>query len=183
MTTADYNYFAMLISDGAGMGQIRYIERNAVSGDADSNLNYGNTFRLREGQRDWDVLPDQTSQYVIYIPQEHATIYRNKAEHCAKSILLYSQCADALVAENELKDTEGISVYSTVGNTGTKGTNFFIRVERNSVEGVSVMTAKGGIGVMSDRLDGESVYGGLAVWGGGFPPVINTVKNTPGGDT
>ena len=180
MTTADYNYFAMLISDGAGMGQIRYIERNAVSGDADSNLNYGNTFRLREGQRDWDVLPDQTSQYVIYIPQEHATIYRNKAEHCAKSILLYSQCADALVAENELKDTEGISVYSTVGNTGTKGTNFFIRVERNSVEGVSVMTAKGGIGVMSERWTEKSVYGGML--SGGVSIRYNTVKNTPGGE-
>lgn len=180
MTTIDYNYFAMLISDGTGMGQIRYIERTAVSGDEDSKLNYGNTFRLREGQRDWDILPDQTSQYVIYAPQEHATIYRNKAEHCAKSILLYSQCADALVAENELKDTEGISVYSTVSNTGTKGTNFFIRVERNVVDGLSVMTNKGGIGVMSERWTEQSAYGGLLA--GGVSIRYNTVRNTPGGD-
>ena len=42
------------------------------------------------------------------------------------------------------------------------------------------MTAKGGIGVMSERWTEKSVYGGML--SGGVSIRYNTVKNTPGGE-
>lgn len=185
--SCDYNYFAVVITDGTGMGQVRYIERYAVQNEnpdqagymetEDERLLYGNTYKLRAGQA-WDVLPDQTSGYAIYVPIEHATIYRNTAEHCAKSILLYSQCHDALVAENTMNETEGISLYSTVQSTsGIKGTNFFVRIERNNVTGVSPASNKGGIGVMTQRNTEGAAYAGLV--SGGISIRYNTLKNVP----
>lgn len=176
MTTCDYNYFAVVITDGTGVGQLRYIEKTPVSDAADPKYNFGNTFRLRAGQKAWDVTPDQNSSYAIYVPIEHVTIYRNVAENCAKSILLYSQNHDALVAENHLTNTDGISVYSTIGMTGTKGTNITVRIERNTVEGVSIMTFKGGIGVMTERWTIGNEYGGMLA--GNVSIRYNTVKNT-----
>ena len=182
-TVLDYNQFAIIVSDGTGVGQLRYIEREPIKrGDVgtdglDDKFFYGNTFRLRENQPDWSIKPDQTSWYTIYVPIEHATIYRNKAENCAKSILLYSQCHDSLVAENDLKNTDGISLYSTIQMSGVKGTNIYARIERNTVEGVSVMTFKGGIGVMTERWTVGNVYGGMLA--GAVSIRHNTVKNVP----
>ncbi len=186
-TVLDYNHFAIVITDGTGVGQLRYIERVPIKkGDdgtdgLDDKFFYGNTFRLRDNQTDWSIKPDQTSWYTIYVPIEHATIYRNKAENCAKSILLYSQCHDSLVAENDLKNTDGISLYSTIQMSGVKGTNIYARIERNTVDGVSVMTFKGGIGVMTERWTVGNAYGGMLA--GAVSIRYNTVKNLPGRDS
>ena len=168
MTKVDYNDFAIVITDGTGAGQQRYLSIHPQN-------SYGNQFALRSGERDWDVIPDQTSQFSIYSPNNNTTIFGNVANNCSKSILLYSQVNDALVANNRLYDTEGITLYGAVNSNGVKGTNFFNRIVNNLVEGVSPMTGKGGIGINTGRYTINNAYGGKI----GVGTVIkgNTIKN------
>jgi len=182
MTTKEYSDYAVCITDGTGAGQWRYIQKAPVGSlgkDGFEEGYYGNMFQLREGERPWDILPDQTSLYTLYLPQISPTIVNNKAYHCGKSILLYSQIIDGLAANNDMKDTEGISIYSTI-NANAKGTNFFNRIVNNTVEGVSPMTFKGGIGINTGRFNEGRAYKGTLT---GVTVIRgNTLKNMPSGD-
>ncbi len=138
-----YNQFAIYIVGGTGAGQMRIFNRptNAIESGSTSNV-----YSLAENEKDWDVIPDNTSKYTITCPLEGNTVYRLKAEHCLKGIYLYANCFDTVVAECETIDTEGIYVDGTscAENGRTLG-NANIRIVNNSVKGVSPCTGKGGI--------------------------------------
>ncbi|MDR1094020.1 MAG: InlB B-repeat-containing protein [Clostridiales bacterium] len=185
--TVDYNDICIVITHGAGAGQQRYLSRIPKGNITDEKGRptknyeagyYGNIFYLRDGERDWDITPDQTSRYAVYVPINNPTIVNNVAEHCAKALFLYSQVSDGLVAGNRLKDTDGISVYSVVNSGGAMGTDFHNRIEGNTVEGVSPMTGKGGIGVVAGRWNEGQVYAGMLA---GMTVIKNnTVTGTKG---
>jgi hypothetical protein len=87
MVTADrycnYNDYALYITEGKGAGQLRYFDRKPIS-------EYGNEYRLRDGEDDWDVLPDSTSNITVVLPMEGATVYRFEGNDSKKGIFLYS---------------------------------------------------------------------------------------------
>ncbi|MDR0425762.1 MAG: InlB B-repeat-containing protein [Clostridiales bacterium] len=168
---AHYNYFAIMINEGKGTGQLRYFEPKPVAGP-DGGI-YGNSYAFCEYERDWDIIPDETSRYAIFLPMEGQTVYRNKAERCAKSVLLFSQCKDSLVAENDLKNTEGIGLWVGMDTEGGCGVNLGIRIENNLIDGVSIGTGKGGIVLQSGRPGGR--YGGMLT--GAVTIRNNTLKN------
>ena len=155
-----YNYFAVQIVDGRGTGQLRYFECKSINNE--NGNNWGNTYTLCDWEDDWDILPDSTSVYSVFLPMTGQTVYANKAERCAKSILIFSQCSDAVVVENDLNETEGIGIWSN-GAWDAVGTNMHIRIERNSVAGISSGTGKGGIWVTTTRSTGNEYTGNIGL--------------------
>ena len=165
---AMYNYFAVMIVEGKGAGQLRYFENTPIAGK-DGNV-YGNSYELCANEKDWDIVPDSTSKYSIFLPMVGNTVYNNYAEECAKSICIFSQNFDMLCANNELINTEGISLYS-VAALDCVGSNGNVRIENNYIDGISKGTGRGGISIDTGRKD----YFGVQ----DFSVVIrgNTLKN------
>ena len=149
--TLSYDNFAIQIVAGKGAGQMRYFKRAPLS---------ANCYELADGESDWEILPDSTSRYTVIIPMRNATVYRFKAENCVKGIYLYSQLYDAVVAECELINTEGILLHSvSIPNNGRFNSNANVRIVNNYVQGVSVGSNKGGINVRFDTVGDSSVKG------------------------
>lgn len=131
-TLLHFNYFAVCITDGKGAGQIRYINRIPTGG-------YGNCYTFLEGQKDWDVIPDHTSVFTVYSPLKNITISHYKGYDCVSSLALYTQAADAVVADCRLHYTGGIEVagFSVGGlKNGRSGPAYNIRIVRNEISGV-----------------------------------------------
>ncbi len=140
-----FNGFALYITDGKGMGQLRYFEKDPV------NM-YGNEYRLVVGEDDWDILPDSTSTFTIISPIEGATVYRFEGDDSKKGIFLYSIMFDSVVAECRLENTEGIHVSATdLNNSGRFCPNIGVRIENNVLRGISALSGKGGIMIRSER--------------------------------
>ena len=140
-----FNGFALYITDGKGMGQLRYFEKVPV------NM-YGNEYRLVDGEDDWDILPDSTSTFTIISPMEGATVYRFEGDDSKKGIFLYSIMFDSVVAECRLENTEGIHVSATdLNNSGRFCPNIGVRIENNVLKGISALSGKGGIMIRSER--------------------------------
>lgn len=140
-----FNGFALYITDGKGMGQLRYFEKAPV------NM-YGNEYRLVDGEDDWDILPDSTSTFTIISPMEGATVYRFEGDDSKKGIFLYSIMFDSVVAECRLENTEGIHVSATdLNNSGRFCPNIGVRIENNVLKGISALSGKGGIMIRSER--------------------------------
>ena len=157
MVTSDsycnFNDFALYITDGKGAGQLRYFDKNPINA-------YGNEYRLRDGEADWDVLPDSTSNITVITPMEGATVYRFKGNDSKKGIFLYSIMFDSVVAECNLENTEGIHVSSTdINQKGRFAPNIGVRIENNVLKGISPLSGKGGIMIRSERS------GALESWG------------------
>lgn len=157
MVTSDsycnFNDFALYITDGKGAGQLRYFDKNPIN-------QYGNEYRLREGEGDWDVLPDSTSNITVVTPMEGATVYRFEGNDSKKGIFLYSIMFDSVVAECSLENTEGIHISSTdINQKGRFCPNIGVRIENNVLKGISPLSGKGGIMIRSERS------GALESWG------------------
>lgn len=163
------NNFAIQIVGGKGSGQIRYFKRSPIA---------KNCYELLENENDWDIVPDNTSRYTIIIPMKNATVYRFKAENCVKGIYLYSQIFDAVVAECDLKGTEGILLYSvTIPSNGRINPNANVRIVNNRIEGVSPGSNKGGINVRLDSV-GTSADKGYGTFIHGVEIKGNTLIDT-----
>ncbi len=149
----NFNDFALYITEGKGAGQLRYFERAPIN-------KYGNEYRLRDGEDDWDVLPDSTSNITVVTPMEGATVYRFEGNDSKKGIFLYSIMFDSVVAECSLENTEGIHVSSTdINQKGRFCPNIGVRIENNVLKGISPLSGKGGIMIRSERS------GALESWG------------------
>ena len=146
-----YDNFAIQIVGGKGAGQMRYFKRVPLS---------TNCYELLESENAWQIVPDATSRYTVIIPMRNATVYRFKAESCVKGIYLYSQLYDAVVAECELIDTEGILLHSvSIPYNGRFNSNGNVRIVNNYVQGVSVGSNKGGINVRLDTVGDSGIQG------------------------
>jgi uncharacterized repeat protein (TIGR02543 family) len=149
----NFNGFALYITEGKGAGQLRYFEKTPIN-------KYGNEYRLRDGEDDWDVLPDSTSNITVVLPMEGATVYRFEGNDSKKGIFLYSIMFDSVVAECRLENTEGIHVSSTdINQKGRFCPNIGVRIENNVLKGISPLSGKGGIMIRSERS------GALESWG------------------
>lgn len=153
-----YDNFAVQIVGGKGCGQMRYFKRAPLS---------NNCYELLDGEKDWEIIPDATSRYTVIIPMRNATVYRFKAENCVKGIYLYSQLYDAVVAECELINTEGILLSSvSIPYNGRFNSNGNVRIVNNRIQGVSVGSNKGGINVRLDTVgDGNAKGFGTLIQG------------------
>ncbi len=143
-TRLDYNNFAVYISEGKGAGQLRYFKNTPTN-------SYGNQYELADNEQDWDIIPDSTSVFSIICPMEGATVYRIHGTDCNKAIFLYTQMFDAVVAECNLWETEGIAVFSGDVNDSRFCPSRGIRIENNRIDGISPKTGKGGIFMVSER--------------------------------
>ncbi|MBQ2741029.1 MAG: InlB B-repeat-containing protein [Clostridia bacterium] len=157
MVTADrycnFNDYALYITEGKGAGQLRYFDRSPIN-------EYGNEYRLRDGEADWDIMPDSTSNITVVTPMEGATVYRFEGNDSKKGIFLYSIMFDSVVAECSLENTEGIHVSSTdINQKGRFCPNIGVRIENNVLKGISPLSGKGGIMIRSERS------GALESWG------------------
>ncbi len=140
-----YTQIAVTITSGRGTGQTRYFEKTPIASTKDGKM-YGNTYRLCSWEDDWDVIPDHTSKYSVFEPQTGQTVYKNKAQDCAKSLMMFSMCQDSLIYGNELTRTEGIQIYAVDLDESTNA-NIYQRIEKNVIDGVSDGTGHSGIEV------------------------------------
>lgn len=166
LITADtqfmYTQIAVTITAGRGAGQTRYFEKAPVASPKDGKM-YGNTYQLCEWEEDWEVIPDHTSSFTFFEPQTGQTIYKNKAQDCAKSLMMFSMCQDSLIYGNELTRTEGIQIYAVDVEASTNA-NIYQRVEKNIIDGVSDGTGHGGIEVTAQGTnDGPYVCMGVVI--------------------
>ena len=155
-TRMDTGDLAVYIIEGKGAGQMRYIDR-VSSGE------YNNIYQFSDGEEDWDVLPDTTSKVTLICPNIGNTVYSVYIEDTLKPILLYGCCFDMIVADCTLKNSEGIAVTATsIPKDGRFTPNGNIRIENNTITGVSPVTGYAGIYVQSSRTGdyyGMQTYG------------------------
>lgn len=159
-TAKEFGYFMVAITEGRGAGQVRCFQSTPVA-DIRGNI-WGNTYQLMDWETDWDVVPDASSVFSIFLSMRYNTVYQNTIDDCGKGILIYSQNIDCLVANNVSIDSEGIDVWCA-GSSTCVGMNLFVRVENNIIRGVSNKTNKGGIIIQSER--GGGTYRGITHFG------------------
>jgi hypothetical protein len=160
-TLLHYNRFSVYISDGTGVGQYRFVERVGEGA-------YGNRYVFLDGQKDWDIIPDETSSFYIGSPLNNLTVSHFKAYDTAGTVCLYSQCMDTVVADCKLVDTAGIGVWG-IPVDGIKGgridAGMNVRIERNDISGVSCHydvgsnTSQGVGGILLSYSDGGNYAG------------------------
>lgn len=137
-----YNDFAVYIVSGKGEGQLRYINKQPINSNPESNIF---TYSLAEYERDWDVIPDSSSRFTIISPIKNITVYNYRGYDCASSLTFYSCVFDAVVSDCSLKDTGGISINSVnlglhTANNGTIGRfcpDANILIKDNFIEGTA----------------------------------------------
>ena len=156
-----YNNFAVCITDGKGAGQIRFIDRVGTGA-------YTNCYQFLSGEKDWDVIPDHTSVFTIYLPLNNLTVSHFKAYDCVATICLYYQISDAVVADCSLYYTSGIALWG-MSSGGIKGArtqpSYNVRILRNEIVGtganynVGSPRGQGQGGIMIDSSGGTDSMG------------------------
>jgi hypothetical protein len=153
----EYGNLSIAITLGTGLGQVKTV--------ASINTNSG----VITLSQPFDVVPDTTSKFTLYAPLAWFTVYSNTLVNCAKGIWGFGNQYDGVVADNTSIDCDGIFVWSargifdwSTGSVTTKGAqdcpDFFVRMTRNTVIGVSRRSNQGGIGTYTGRFDGAKFY-------------------------
>src|SRR6202142_1530038 len=153
----EYGNLSIAITLGTGLGQVK-----AVSS---INTNSG----VISLSHPFDVVADTTSKFSLYASLQWFTVYSNTLVNCAKGIWGFGNQYDTVVADNISIDCNGIFIWSargiydwSNGNTITKGAqdcpDFFVRITRNTVTGISRRSNQGGIGTYTGRSDGTKFY-------------------------
>ena len=129
------NLFTMFIIGGKGAGQWRYVSRTPVAGL--DGVNTGFTYKLLDGERDWDVSLDRTSKYTIFPSMAYNTFYKNTCTNSGGALLVaYSGTVNSIAVKNTCINTGGITTES-INSSSSQLPTWYIRVERNYVYGVS----------------------------------------------
>ncbi len=130
----------IVITAGKGLGQRRRV----------LSLDEASKTMTIEGE--WDVIPDETSDFVFTIAAYSATIYNNYANTGAKGLWLYGDCYDCVVSENNLVDVEGVFGYTCYKLDDTQARinfSYFNRMSKNQSKGFSTKSHVNGIGVQA----------------------------------
>ncbi|MCK9479239.1 MAG: S-layer homology domain-containing protein [Firmicutes bacterium] len=130
-------FWYIVITDGLGLGQIRKVV----------GLDEGTKTLFLE--KEWDVLPDNTSKFVVMAAQIGITIYNNYANTGSKGCWFYGDCYDGVIAKNNLINTEGILVRAIFINNDTKfrsSQGYFNTISSNYSAGFSSKSRVNGIG-------------------------------------
>lgn len=130
-----YNDYAVYILSGKGAGQLRYISGTPVKKDTTAFIY---KYNLANYEKNWAVIPDETSTFTLISPVKNLTVYKYKANDCVGTVCLYGNIFDAVVSDCTLNDTAGIYLYeSNPGMTSGRHTpNNKVLIQRNSISGV-----------------------------------------------
>ena len=131
-------FWNIAIVEGKGLGQKRKIT------ELDKNT------KTVSVETPWDVVPDSTSKFVIYLPLEAMTFYNNTLEDCEWGYLVYGPGYDTVIADNKSINTLGIQAYSNIGENEKLGVLIYwpinyMRIENNYLVGYSWEAASSGI--------------------------------------
>ena len=149
-TRVDFGDIYAYITDGKGVGQARRINYIATNG----------VYTLAEDERSWEVIPDSTSKVTLIAPSIGNTIYSTTVEDTLKPILLYTNNFDTIVANCTTIKSEGIGVVAVLNpKQGRLVPNNGIRIENNTIKGVSPVTGYAGIYLQTDRGTSGLCYG------------------------
>ena len=155
--TVEFGDLSIAITLGRGLGQVKTV--------ASINTNTG----VISLSQPFDVVPDATSKFTLYAPLAWFTVYSNTQVNCAKGIWGFGNQFDTVIADNTSIDCNGVFIWSaraivdwSTGGTITKGAmncpDFFSRITRNTVIGVSRRSNQGGIGTYTGRFDGPKFF-------------------------
>ena len=136
----------VIIANGTGLGQYRRVK----SIDQEEN-------KIILDDKDWTILPDETSFFAIVLPLHDMTIYNNYANTGAKGCWLFGDSWDSVVAKNNLIDVEGCFNY-TSNARGSVNSGMFNRFEGNKTVGYSNKAQACGIGAMAGMETGLGEY-------------------------
>ena len=149
-----YGRLMTRIIAGRGLGQQLEVE----SVDPTTN-----TITFKEA---WDVVPDSTSRFSLYLPLEYVTFYNNTSCDATKGIYLYGNIYDAVAASNVGEDTEGIFVFSANGqNNGRDNQSSFVSIRENQLTGLSPKTKSCNISFSSLRQANGPEYYCVDIYG------------------
>lgn len=149
-----YGRLMVRIIAGRGLGQQLEVE----SVDPTTN-----TITFKE---EWDVVPDSTSRFSLYLPLEYVTFYDNTSCDATKGIYLYGNIYDAVAANNVGTDTEGIFVFSANGqHNGRDNQSSFVSIRENQLTGLSPKTKSCNISFSSQRQANGPEYYCVDIYG------------------
>ncbi len=148
----EYGALSIAITSGRGLGQVKEV----VSLDTNQALlTLAGAFA---------VVPDATSKFTLYAPLSYFTVYSNTLVNCAKGIWGFGNQNDTVVADNTSIDCNGVFIWSArAGPPDTTSSaqdcpDYFNRITRNTVRGVSRRSKQGGIGTYTGRFDSPKFY-------------------------
>lgn len=108
---------------------------------------------------EWDVIPDSTSKFTLFLPLEYVTVYNNEYSDSGKGIYLYGQLYDCVAANNVSTDTEGIFVFSAAVKNERNNQSSFVSIRENVLTGVSPSSKVCNISIHAQRkLNGAEFY-------------------------
>ncbi|MDR1094024.1 MAG: InlB B-repeat-containing protein [Clostridiales bacterium] len=167
----EFSDLAVVITDGRGKGQLRYVERPEPG---------SRTVTFQAGQRPWDVTPEAGSMASLLLPIENTTLYGNKAEDCAKGILLFGNNIDVAAVKNDLNDTEGILAWAAASDDGGEqqvlACDAFIGIRDNVTAGKSFRNNNNAIALTTGR--NSQGYGGAGSYKGTQIYTVDIRRNT-----
>jgi hypothetical protein len=168
----------ILITEGRGLGQDRLLTgRN------------GSTYSL---SKPWEVIPDSSSKYVVFMVIKGTTFYHNVAKNASKGYWFYNDAIDGVIANNNTTagtNTEGCYVNTYyVERPTTKDyrytIGYFNRIQGNTMTGISAKSKVVGIGSKTELSTGDAyayqIYG-FAIKGNSITSVLPAPAIT--GDT
>ena|GEM_PF-4159143 len=158
----------LVIVAGRGMGQLRTITE------------IDNATKKITVDKPFDVAPDTTSIYSVVNTMDCYTVYNNRIDDCTKGILPFGYIYDCVVAENLTVDTRGIWLWG-VAEERIVQFNYFVRIARNTVMGVSRRGGQTGIGLTSGRFS-VGLVEGLSGFGGTVHYATQIIDNKIIGD-
>lgn len=149
--------FEVLITEGTGLGQMRKI--SAMS----------ETEKTLTVDREWDIIPDNTSKFIVWVPAgKWVNICNNYANDADKGYWFYRGTYDSTMANNISENAQGFEALSMLTDyTGMESydTSYFITLENNEVIGGANTANEGGViisaGVHSGEENGLLTYGGV----------------------
>lgn len=170
-TNAPFGKLSVLIISGKGLGQLR--EVLSVSG---TTINV---------TKPWDIVPNTSSKWSLYHPNEGVTWYNNTISNCGAGYIMYGDWYDGVVAKNNAVNSIGISMRG-FANNNTFISGYFNRIKNNNISGVSWHVNYGAIGIFSERFNEDGVSKGTQIYGNeirnnqiyGNPNVIPTLGYT-----
>lgn len=157
-----YNHRSVMIVHGKGLGQYRRVK------------NIDTSSRVIAVYDKWDIVPDSTSRFTLFEPNENITYYKNTIIDNPKGIWLFGNTIDCVVADNISIDCDGVFIWSCLYTNDENPQyyfvpNYFNRVVGNVINGVSRKSRRAGIGVNATR-EGRSYgsYFGVANYANEF---------------
>jgi hypothetical protein len=131
------------ITDGRGLGQYRkVISLNSTTSEVGID-------------KPWDVVPDNTSKFVISVPALNNIAYKNTMRNGSKPLLGYQNVFDNVFADNYAENTQGYNItnyYVLNGGAGKSrfSISYFNRMVNNTTKGVAKNRNTNGVGFHFD---------------------------------